>query len=90
MNSIEAYIQFERGMITEDGQVTDETTQELLIFRLDDDGKIVEHWDAATESRAVGQPEHDVLRPYRSGIELIAGSPSRSSRAGPPAWRCHQ
>ena len=30
MNSIEAYIQFERGLITEDGQVTDETTREFL------------------------------------------------------------
>jgi chromate reductase len=30
MNSIEAYIQFERGLITEDGQVTNETTREFL------------------------------------------------------------
>ena len=30
MNSIEAYIQFERGLITEDGQVTNETTEEFL------------------------------------------------------------
>src|SRR5688572_18697290 len=30
MNSIEAYIQFERGLITEDGQVTNEGTREFL------------------------------------------------------------
>jgi chromate reductase len=30
MNSIEAYIQFERGLITEDGHVTDKTTEEFL------------------------------------------------------------
>ena len=30
MNSIEAYIQFERGLITDDGQVTDKTTEEFL------------------------------------------------------------
>ena len=30
MNSIEAYIQFERGLITEDGQVTNGTTEEFL------------------------------------------------------------
>jgi chromate reductase len=30
MNSIEAYIQFEKGLITEDGRVTDETTKEFL------------------------------------------------------------
>ena len=30
MNSIEAYIQFERGLITEDGQVTTATTEEFL------------------------------------------------------------
>ena len=30
MNSIEAYIQFERGLIGEDGQVTDESTREFL------------------------------------------------------------
>ena len=30
MNSIEAYIQFERGLITEDGQVTNESTREFL------------------------------------------------------------
>ena len=30
MNSIEAYIQFERGLITEDSQVTNETTREFL------------------------------------------------------------
>ena len=30
MNSIEAYIQFERGLITEDGQVTNDTTAEFL------------------------------------------------------------
>jgi chromate reductase len=30
MNSVEAYIQFERGLITDDGQVTDKTTEEFL------------------------------------------------------------
>ena len=30
MNSIEAYIQFERGLITEGGQVTNESTREFL------------------------------------------------------------
>lgn len=30
MNSIEAYIQFEKGLIDEDGQVTDETTRAFL------------------------------------------------------------
>ena len=30
MNSIEAYIQFERGLISEDGQVTNESTREFL------------------------------------------------------------
>jgi chromate reductase len=30
MNSIEAYIQFERGLVTEDGQVTDPTVEEFL------------------------------------------------------------
>jgi chromate reductase len=30
MNSIEAYIQFERGLITEDGQVTNDSTREFL------------------------------------------------------------
>jgi chromate reductase len=30
MNSIEAYIQFERGLITEDGEVTNDTTAEFL------------------------------------------------------------
>jgi len=30
MNSIEAYIQFERGLITDDGDVTDESTREFL------------------------------------------------------------
>src|SRR5688572_12528487 len=30
MNSIEAYIQFERGLITEEGQVTNEATREFL------------------------------------------------------------
>jgi chromate reductase len=30
MNSIEAYVQFERGLITDDGRVTDETTEQFL------------------------------------------------------------
>ena len=30
MNSLEAYIQFERGLITDDGRVTDDSTQEFL------------------------------------------------------------
>jgi chromate reductase, NAD(P)H dehydrogenase (quinone) len=30
MNSIEAYIQFEDGMINEDGHVSNETTREFL------------------------------------------------------------
>ena len=30
MNSIEAYIQFERGMITDEGRVTDESTRQFL------------------------------------------------------------
>ena len=30
MNSIEAYIQFEKGLITDDGQVTDPSTEEFL------------------------------------------------------------
>jgi chromate reductase len=30
MNSIEAYIQFERSLITEDGQVTNKTTEDFL------------------------------------------------------------
>jgi chromate reductase len=30
MNSIEAYIQFEKGLITEDGEVTNEETREFL------------------------------------------------------------
>ena len=30
MNSIEAYIQFERGLITDDGQVTNKDTEEFL------------------------------------------------------------
>ena len=30
MNSIEAYIQFERGLITEDGQVTNKATEDFL------------------------------------------------------------
>ena len=30
MNSIEAYIQFERGLITEDGQVTNKSTEDFL------------------------------------------------------------
>jgi len=30
MNSIEAYIQFERGLITEDGTVTNQSTEEFL------------------------------------------------------------
>jgi chromate reductase, NAD(P)H dehydrogenase (quinone) len=30
MNSVEAYIQFEKGLITEDGRVTDEATREFI------------------------------------------------------------
>ena len=30
MNSVEAYIQFERGLITDDGRVTNETTEQFL------------------------------------------------------------
>jgi chromate reductase len=30
MNSIEAYIQFERGVITEDGAATNESTEKFL------------------------------------------------------------
>jgi chromate reductase len=30
MNSIEAYIQFENGLIANDGQVTDDSTREFL------------------------------------------------------------
>jgi chromate reductase len=30
MNSIEAYIQFERGLITEDGSVTKKETEDFL------------------------------------------------------------
>ncbi len=30
MNAIEAYVQFERGLITEEGRVTDETTEQFL------------------------------------------------------------
>jgi chromate reductase len=30
MNSIEAYIQFERGLITEHGEVTNKDTEEFL------------------------------------------------------------
>ena len=30
MNSIEAYIQFERGLITEDGDVSDKQTEDFL------------------------------------------------------------
>ena len=30
MNSIEAYVQFERGLITDDGRVTDATTEQFL------------------------------------------------------------
>ena len=30
MNSIEAYIQFEQGLITDDGQVTNEVTEDFL------------------------------------------------------------
>lgn len=30
MNSLEAYIQFERGLITDDGRVTNESTEEFL------------------------------------------------------------
>ena len=30
MNAIEAYVQFDRGLITEDGRVTDETTEQFL------------------------------------------------------------
>ena len=30
MNSIEAYVQCERGLITDDGRVTDETTEQFL------------------------------------------------------------
>jgi chromate reductase, NAD(P)H dehydrogenase (quinone) len=30
MNSIEAYIQFEDGLISEDGQVSNESTREFL------------------------------------------------------------
>jgi chromate reductase len=30
MNSVEAYIQFERGLITDDGQVTNQSTEEFL------------------------------------------------------------
>ena len=30
MNSIEAYIHFERGLITDDGQVTNQATEEFL------------------------------------------------------------
>ena len=30
MNSIEAYIQFEKGLITDDGQVTNPSTEEFL------------------------------------------------------------
>ena len=30
MNSVEAYIQFERGLITDDGRVTNESTEEFL------------------------------------------------------------
>ena len=30
MNSIEAYIQFERGLITDDGRVTNKETEDFL------------------------------------------------------------
>ena len=30
MNSIEAYIQFEKGLITDDGEVTSESTKKFL------------------------------------------------------------
>ena len=30
MNSVEACIQFERGLITDDGRVTNETTEQFL------------------------------------------------------------
>ena len=30
MNAIEAYVQFEGGLITGDGRVTDETTEQVL------------------------------------------------------------
>jgi chromate reductase, NAD(P)H dehydrogenase (quinone) len=30
MNAVEAYIQFEPGLITADGEVTNDTTQEFL------------------------------------------------------------
>lgn len=30
MNTVEAYIQFKPGLITEDGQVTDASTEEFL------------------------------------------------------------
>jgi chromate reductase len=30
MNSIEAYLQFENGLISEDGQVSNESTREFL------------------------------------------------------------
>ena len=30
MNSVEAYVQFENGLITDDGGVTDETMKEFL------------------------------------------------------------
>jgi chromate reductase len=30
MNSIEAYIQFEKGLITDDGEVTNESTRKFL------------------------------------------------------------
>ena len=30
MNSVEAYVQFERGLITDDGRVTNESTEQFL------------------------------------------------------------
>jgi len=54
------------------------------IFRLDDEGKIVEHWTCCRWCRGLGQRQYDVLKPEAGAI--CASEPSRDRACSlPPA-----